>query len=657
MTTAKPAPTAPAAEQPATITYDVGRELQRAARSIAWRCRTGLYPLAVGAGLWGSAAALHAGDAGALYATGGAVAATVAGLAVGKVRAWLGAQTWRPVWACGSLAVAAGWAGAAAHVGAGMDTPMPTLLIVGGAGVAVPWWWLHRPVPARAVPARLSAPKMPSAIEAAPESPESPGPHPHQRTWKGGAGAKGHLLAGSELIHPEPITDHNGEANGMAWIIDGGPKRHTYPTMRNALDDMKATYDRPYVDSLVHLEQDPEQRKTRGRLIVLDRNPLIQQILWQGPRLEAATGIVPFAVYPDGSGFARYALYVPGWGTPHDLLAGVTGSGKSTGLRLIIGESLCAGSAVMLFDPHGGGSFKDDVVPKVSRAFLDAADIYAGMRGIAAAHAERLKILREVGANRMGPEFGHPIVHTVLDEASSDIALGNRDINRILLAGVQEGRKLWMKYTLAMQRPSSDAFDDNTDAREQLKSGNVILYRVASAESNRMGAAGLDGVAAHTLPKYFDRDMTMPTTGLCYVLTGNGRELVSRTINMTEQAFTAHVPPSRPLDDRTEQAFHRGYTQALNDIARAADGDPAEHTSGGPTAPVIPITAGDKQARQAVLELFHQRGTLRLAEIKDARICSLSHAYRLVEALENEGQVTKTDQRGLYALKTASQAP
>lgn len=620
-----------------------------AARSIAWQCRKGLYPVAAGASLWTAAYTMHDTAASPVYVLGGTAAIAAVGVAVKKVRCWLSKALWRPVWGGSALAAAAAWTATAVHAGAGLNTPTPTILVVGGALVSAPWWWVNRPTPATAY---IPPPRVEIAGPAATAVPQQDEdePHPHQAAWTAHVGHR--TLAGSTLASPEQIFDHAGRENGTAWTIDGGAKKHTYPDMRNAINEIKATLDRPDVDNLIYLEQDHDGWKTRGRLVVLERNPLVQEVLWKGARLDPATGLVPMSIYPDGTGWAYYVLYRPGWGTPHDLLAGCTGSGKSTALRLIVGESLLAGSCVMLFDPHGGGSFKE-ALPKVTRPFLDEHQIYAGMRGLAAAQDERLCILREVGEENMGPDHGHPILHAVIDEASKPIVLGNPDINRIILGGVQEGRKLWMKYTLAMQRPSVDAFDDNSDAREQLLSGNVIIYRVATSQTSRMAnAAGLD-IEPHTLPASFDRDGKIPTTGLGFVLGANRREMVSRTINATQEAFTRYVPAGQPLDERTAEAFERGYAEGMADIAMAAaEADQPQAKAPAKMATVTPITTNDVRAKDQALALFRRHGQLKPAQLADAGICPLSNAYRVCEALESEGLVTRTGE-GVYALKVS----
>lgn len=651
--------------------------LASARRSIWWQCRKGLYPVGVGVTLWGGAAGLHDAGANPAWVPVGAVALAAVGLAVTKVRRWVSRKTWRKAWSGGALAAAAVYTTAGVQAGAGLDTPMPTLMLIGVGILGAPWWFINRPTAGLPVFAPMAALEAAPAVpveEAAPQEAEKPSapvidlsvPHEHQIAYDGHVGAK--KLKGSSLVEPKPIIDHNDQPNGVAWTLDGGPDKHTYATIRNALDDIKAALDRPQVDNLIHMEQHPEGWKTRARVVVLETNPLVQEILWEGPRLITEKGLVPFAVYPDGSGWAHYVLYRPGWGTPHDLISGVTGSGKSTAMRLIIAESICGGrsaeevekhgpseygSAMFIFDPHGGASFQE-ALPKVTRAFLNPHEIYAGARGLYAAQQERLNVMREVGEKKVGPEYGYPIIHSLFDEASNEVVLGNPDINAIILGGVQEGRKLWMKWTLAMQRPSGDAFDDNTDAREQLLGGNVLAYRVATPETARMlNTAGLN-IEPHLLPHSFDAAGEIPTTGLGFILGANRRELVSRTIHAKEEAFTRYVPAAAQLDERTAEAFERGYAEAMVEIEMQLEeeGKPRKAAESKPKQAENVRPMVSQQMLDQTLGLFRERGRLTPKEIHEAGVCALSHAYRVCEALESDGLVANVA-GGVWELKAS----
>ncbi|GIH22530.1 hypothetical protein Aph01nite_08400 [Acrocarpospora phusangensis] len=623
---------APPQQAQETLTIPVAGELARATSSMLRDSRQAIYPTIIMGGLYVVATAMHNAGTAPILAVGGASALGLGALAVGQVRTWLGRARWRARWAGGCLAAAAAWTSAAAAVGTGMDaSPLPSVLIVGGGLLAAPWWWLNRPRPrGRRAPAKpnleLPAPPPLPAIEA--------GPHEHQLAWREHVGARHHALEGSELVAPEQIRDHQGQPNGTAWIIDGGPGRHTYGAMRQALEEIKATLDRPNVDSLIYLDQDPEQRKTRAKLVVLERNPLIEAVRWARPTLDRATGLIPISVYPDGSGWAHYVLYKWGWGVPHDLIVGVPGSGKSAVLRLIMGESLNAGNSVMWFNPHLSRS-GDDTASRVTGAFRTPAEIYAGMRALEAAIEERLEILSEVGEHRMGPEYGHPILHVVVDEASHESILGNRIIGEILTAASQQGRKLWIKLSVATQDPSSDeGFHDFATLREMLIGGNVIALRVASSSTARSIRKGNLEVHPEEIPEFFDRAQALPTTGFGYVLTGNGSELPSRARFMSSEAFSAGVPIGALLDERTAAAWERGYLAALREL---------EQLAGGPVASVTPLhPVGDDGAhRTALVALCDERGRITLGDITTARICSPSQAFHLLTALEDDGTLAR----------------
>lgn len=631
--------------------YTLTGELQRATTTLVRASRTGLYPPAVMAGLYGAATVLHESGAQPLYVLAGTGAAVAAGISLGRVRAWLEEAPWRRVWASGVLAAATAWTTAAVAAGTGMTTLLPATLVVGGGLLAAPWWWTHRheieaapaPQPKPELTPELAAPERRLAIEA------PPAPHAHQVAWAEHVGAEGHSLPGSRLIDPELIADHHGKPNGVRWIIDGGPARHTYTRMRGAMEEIKATLDRPHVDSLVYLDEDPEQRKTRAKLVVLERNPLTQPQFWMRPGFDPATGRIPISVYPDGSGYAYYVLYTPSWGVTHDLVVGTYGSGKSTVLRLITGESLAAGSAAVLFDPHG--SFPE-MTPRVMASYRTPEEIYAGMCALRAAYHERIEILHEIGETRLDPAFGYPVLHAIIDEASRKEVLGNSIIGGLLTDIGREGRKLRIKLTVATQDPSvEEGFHDNSALRDMLLSGNVIILRVATAANTRMARTGGIEVAPHELPKYFDREQQMPTTGLGYVLTGSGSDLPSRTLNMTPEAFAAQVPASVPLDERTGQAWQRGYEEALAELARLAEqAERATKNGGAPGLPAVPAdTTADPGAKTALLELFQVREQVSIADIRQARICSPSRAYDLLKELADDGLIEKVDgERGRY---------
>lgn len=632
----------------------------KAARSVWWQCRKGLYPVALGGGLYALADSLHqAGDTSLWSVPLGALAVGVGGLTLKKVRGWIGKSLWRLPWYGGALAVAAAWTTTAVAVGPTGDT-MQFLLLAGGSLAAAPWWWVNRPRSGLFYAPPVAAIEAAPIVEEAPEpEPEpEPEPHEHQIAWSNLAGSRGKQepLADSLLVDPEELFDHEGEPNGWAWTIDG-VKKHEYEKMRGSIGRIRLTFDRDDVFNLVQLERHRSGRIGYGRVIIMERNPLRRMISWNGPVLERLTGRVPFAVYPDGSGWAYYLLFRPDWGTPHDLLAGAYGSGKSTALRLIMAESICFGSAVFLFDPHGGGSFTE-AKPKVTKTFLDAREIFAGMRGVQAAHRERLKILREVGEKNMGPDFGHPILHIVLDEAAHEDVLAIPEISKILRAVVKEGRKLWIKLTLALQDPSAEAFEDNRQLRTQLLGGNVLAYRLGDERASRMiNPAGLD-IAPHQIPKSFDLEGNEATSGLGYILGATQREMVSRTIHATEASFIENVPEANQLDPRTRAAFERGYQRGLTEWDETHEEDlddddyfEEDDAPAGEQGNVTPITA-PSFAKGKALALFRERGRLKPVDLVEAQICPVSTAYRVCGELASEGHVSKAPD-GFYVLKAS----
>lgn len=669
------APPQPAAADETASTvkrYSLTGELQRAATSSWKRAQTGVYPVIVGGALEALASGMHQDHGNPLLGVAVPAGAFAVALAVSKVRGWLAKEPWRRVWAGGCLAAAAAWTSTAAAVGADMSTLMPGVLVVGGSLLAAPWWWANRWTARKAWEglARKAAVRPHDEtteevqqVEASPERPAlEAGPHAHQLRWDATLGQE-RDLAGTHLEQGEQLFDHRGDPNGLAWIVNGTDARVSWQTMFRNLGAVYAAYDGPGVDGLVHLEREPERWETRTRLVLLERNPLLQSIEWERPGLDPATGTIPFAVYPDGSGWAPYTLFVPDWGTPHDQVIGETGSGKGGALRLIAIESLVFGSRLILFDPHGNGAL-EDATGLIRAPLVSPQEMLAGAHAIEAALEERILIRTEVGKHRFGPEFGHNPLHVMADEATKVFTL-DREIARIMSRVYREGRKFWVKGTLADQ---STAFGDylgnqGTVIRGQAQGGSSILYRVAPEEARRTNP-GVDlPVPLHRLPQWINEEKRIRFTGLGYVLGSTARVLNSRTQWVPDSAFAAWCPPieRQVLDDRTEEAFQRAFDAAMGRMT-GDEGErsqpPSEPDGGSKPGTVTELypeadRASDERAAERLLEFIGEhQGEVTRAQISDAGICSIGQAHRVLIALESSKRIESPD-RGVYTLRAS----
>lgn len=575
-------------------------DLKRATKSLWWQSRMGLYPVATAGGLAIVATGMHDNGASPAYVLGGTAAIAIGCVAVKRARAWLGRSLWRKNWAAGALGLATVWTSAAVEHGVTMDNPLPTALIVGGAAMAAPWWWVHRARPAVATataPAPIEAAEPLQAIEA--------GPHRDQVAWD--KKIKPQVLKETSLLDREAIEGPDGKPNGSAWTIDGSERNISSGEMFQQLEKIKGAFDRKFADSLIYIEPSPEGWKTRARLILLDYNPLKRVIRWEAPKLDRASGVMPFAVYPDGSGWARYRMFKPNWGPVHDLFAGGTGSGKTTAMKQVAIESLAMGNVVLLFDPHKGAEFEKSV-GYFSETFLNMAEIYCGFFGLEEVLDERMGMIPEVGKKNFGPDHGYPIVHAMLDEAKEPLA--DPDINRIVVRLTTEGRKAWMKVSLALQVPSVENLGDGGGTiREMLTGGNTLAYRITQRTVGLMTYQGNLPVDLVDLPELFDNDPDHPTVGLGYVLNGMGRALQSRSMLVEDAMFAKWITKIPQMDERSAEAFRRGVSKGLQrmavkrpDLLPMLDLGDAENVT-----PIRPAIPDDDPAAQ-VLEFIRAAG-------------------------------------------------
>lgn len=615
---------------------EFGKDFGRAARSIWWQCRKGMYPVFACGGLAVAAHTLHENGGEPIAVLGGTAAVAVGCVAIGKVRTWLGKALWRRNWAAGALGLATVWTAAAVEQGVAMNNPMPTLLVVGGSLVAAPWWYFNRPRPAAPAP-------PPQAIEfQAPPAIEE-GPHADQLNWEKKIKVK--VLKGTVLLDREQIVGPDGKPNGSAWTIDGAEENTSSGEMFQQLEKIKGAFDRRFSDSLIYIEPSPEGWKTRARLILLERNPLKDVIRWERPLLDRETGILPFAVYPDGSGWANYTMFKPkGWGTTHDLFAGGTGSGKTTALNQLAIESMAMGNAVLLFDPYQGADFEGSR-PYFTESFLNMADIFCGMFGLEAVQDERMKIRAEVGGSNFDPDHGFPIIHAIFDEAKEPLA--DPEINRIMVKIVSGGRKVWLKMSLALQVPSVENLGEGGGTiREQLTSGNTLLYRITQRTTGTMAYQGNLPIDPLDLPEFFDGDPNYRTVGLGYVLNGMGRALQSRSMLVEDEMFAKWIKRIPQMDPRSAEAFRRGVSRGLQVLMEKRPAlVPLLQPDGvsGITPPGPPEPAPGEPASQ-ILTYLRARGTeMSMEEIAAALQMGAGTTSMLLGDLTTDGQLRLTE--------------
>jgi len=247
----------------------------------AWRYRSELAPLGVAMIMALAGSVLHATHphwwrAIALLSAVGAAGPVIAGRHIG-----LPARGER-LYAATTTAAAGGWLAAATTLGP-WSSPLPQVLLTAGVLLAVPWW-RHRRRRARVRMERILA------------------------TWSQTAQAVG--LARSRV--QSAVVD--------AW---GWRARFALARGESGLGTFRGT---------ARAVPTPDDRANRFELRVLDKDPHTDAITWPGPSVSSITEPVDLGPFEDAVP-ARVLLL-----RRHAQLGGVSGSGKSGGLNVLMGN-------------------------------------------------------------------------------------------------------------------------------------------------------------------------------------------------------------------------------------------------------------------------------------------------------------------------------
>jgi hypothetical protein len=269
----------------------------------AWRYRSELAPVTTAAGMWLAAWLLHVfrphwWPYPAVLAAAGAGCFLVAGR-------HLGLPT-RPerLYAASTTAAAGAWLSGAA-VAAPWRGLLPVLLLIGGIVLAVPWW-AHRRRRARVRVERTLA------------------------VWPEIAEAVG--LAGSRVL--SAVVDVWGWRARFA-LARGQTLQdviNKLPAIESALGVFRGA---------VRAVPTPDDLASRFELRVLDRDPHADAITWPGPSISSITQPVDLGPFEDAAPVKVLFL------RRHGLFGGSTGSGKSGGLNVLMGNLTACGDVVI----------------------------------------------------------------------------------------------------------------------------------------------------------------------------------------------------------------------------------------------------------------------------------------------------------------------
>lgn len=556
----------------------------------------------------------------------GALAVLASGL---LARSWLDRSCER-LYSVACVAAASGWLAAAARHG--VDRPLPAILWLLGCALAGPWWWHYR---IRGVPTRSDASRA--------------------RVWVDRVASDRGALTGSVLTQVRDI-DYGWEGTILL------------PAGQLTTDDaiaqtgrVTSAYGKPL--GSVSIDYTHDKTMSAARLLVIDRNPLHQVLPWPGPSLDPATGACRIGLYADGQA-ALFRFFLPGWGPLSSLIAGSTGSGKSRLLELLLGESLHSRVIVpWLIDPQGGQS-----LPRwINHVDWCALDLGEARRLLRAAlrvkrarqkHLARVEWTDETGRTLRGRESFHPTpdmpeLLLVLDEAHR--ILTDEECAGIVQEIAQEGRKTGLAVVLVTQYPSVDQLGKNMVIRDQVASGNVIVFRAGSRLTGAMAFNGALPVEPHKLPKVWPNGES--AAGVGFTADDTTTRVMMRCYYPDNPSHWAETAPCTELDLISINAAGEDYFSRDERLHAFFDGSGDDCPAAGePEARVPDATVGDSAAlvfsilsedgqpidRGQIAYAARQRGLVSLR--------TLDHALR---TLVDDGRARKTG-RGVYARSTAT---
>jgi hypothetical protein len=377
-----------------------------------WRYRSELAPLYAASVVFGVACWLHAGHRHWWALVVAIAAMTAAALAAFGGRAGLPTLVERLCAAVTTLAVG-GWMAAAAVVGPFL-TPMPQLLAIGGAVLAVPWWAHAR---------RRARVRVERKLAAWPEIAQAVG------------------LAGSQVM--SAVVDVWGWrarfrlARGQT-ITDVIAK---IPALESGLGTFRGA---------VRVYPTPDDLANRCELRVLDMDPHADAIPWPGPSVTSITQPIDFGPFEDATPCRVLFL------RRHGLAGGATGGGKSGWLNVLKGNLVACGDVViwgvdlkkgMELGPWASCIERLATTPEEARVLL--ADAVAVLEARAALLAERGQRLWEPS-----PEM--PALIIVIDEYA-ELVDEAPEAARHADSVARRGRAVAVNLIAATQRPTQKA--------------------------------------------------------------------------------------------------------------------------------------------------------------------------------------------------------
>jgi FtsK/SpoIIIE family len=566
-----------------------------------WRYRSELAPLGL-AGIAALAAwVLHVGHQHWWPGIAAVTAVTAVGVGVTGSRLGLATRAERG-YAMTVIAATGGWLSAATAAGPGRE-PLPRLLIAGGCVLAVPWW-AHRRRRAKVRVERILA------------------------AWPEIAQAVG--LAGSRLM--SAAVDVWGWRARFA--LARGQTIHDVIAKLPAIESGLGTF-----RGAARIYPTDDDLANRFELRVLDKDPHADSIAWPGPSVSSITDPIDLGPFEDATSASVLLL------RRHGLFGGATGSGKSGGLNVLMGNlAACADVVIWAVDLKRGmelGPWSECLgrlatTPAEARALL--ADAVAILEA-------RATFLAAGGRRVWAPSPARPALVIIIDEyaelvESAPDATGDAD------SIARRGRAVAVTLIAATQRPTQKAMGQGA-LRSQMDVRICFRVRERKDVDLILGQGMLTaGWQAHKL-------------------NAPGKFLISAPEHDTPRRARAYLLTDQAVTDTASQ--NAGQRPPLDDVSLQALGERADKS---PERPKEVPDPGHREDTERTEDVQDGPGALLwaalcLAREEGAPIAALVAAtcmsqrwvhYRL-RALAAAGQAVQI-KRGIWrAIQPGSDAP
>ncbi|MFJ9101320.1 hypothetical protein ACIRJM_22965 [Streptomyces sp. NPDC102405] len=345
-----------------------------------------------------------------------------------------------------------------------------------------------------------------------------------------------------------------------------------------AAHDIAGDLDLP--EEMLQVEKAIGQSARRARIAVFNRNPLQDGTDYPGPHiLNKTTGQADVGIFYDGDP-ARYAFWKPS-GPVHSVIYGATDGGKSRFLDMLLGTERHNGIVSIVCDPQGGQS-----LPR----WREAVDWYedTAQGGLAQLYAVRMVMYERSGRYSLMEWTDHkgrklrgrdhfvvddpdPLISVTIDEAHRVLALPGAVA--LVLEIVLMARKCGIKLRLVFQGPKANMFGagpESTDIREQLQSGNTVMFRTASALTDSIGLPGWE-VNPSQLPMYWPDGTS--TAGLGYIKGPDNRQAQFRAHFDRDPAHWATTGTTPTVEKSAAAVMGKAYHERFDRLAARLRGE------------------------------------------------------------------------------------